>query len=193
MQGSWIALFAALWAVVLFLLVLVLGLSRRIGILEAELGNGSSDRGPLDGAPAVGDLLPLPKGHEEVRWGSRSGAGQVVLFLSPMCGPCLTLGERLKDLSGNDSGLPEALRDTEILIITDVGGEPIYGDLGIGAQLVTQSDSEIARELGIRVSPFGLGIDANGIVRAVALPNTVADVEAIADACRLTEAAQAGT
>lgn len=190
MPGNWIALFAALWVVVVFLLVLVLGLSRRIGTLEARLGDDPYDQGPLDGAPAIGDLLPLPEGHEDLRWGPESGAAHVVLFLSSTCGPCLTLGEKLKALAEDSDGLPEALRDTEILIVTDSPGETVFGNLGIGARLVTQSDGEISQELGIRVSPFGLGIDAEGIVRAVTLPNTTEDVAAMAEACRLAGAVQ---
>jgi hypothetical protein len=146
LPGSWIALFVALWVVVLFLLVLVLGLSRRIGILEAELGNG----------------------------------------------PCVTLGEKLKVSAEDSDGLPESLRNIEILIVTDGAGESIFGNLGISARLVTQSDAEISRELGIRVSPFGLGIDPEAIVRAVTLPNSVEDVAGMAEACRLADTVQTG-
>lgn len=193
MQGSWIALFVALWAVVLFLLVCVLGLSRRMKILETRLGDGPLTQGPLDGAPAVGEFLPLPRGHEDLHWGPRSGMAHVVLFLNSTCGSCVTLGERLEAQAEDRDGLPEALRNTEILIVTDSAGEPIFGHLGIGARLVTQANREISRELGIRVSPFGLGIDTEGIVRAVALPNTVQDVVGLAEACGLTDPVQAGT
>ena len=192
LPGSWIALFVALWVVVLFLLVFVLGLSRRIGILEAELGNGPSIQGPLDGTPAVGEFLPVPKGHEDLRWGPQSGAAHVVLFLSSTCGPCVTLGEKLKVSAEDSDGLPESLRNIEILIVTDGAGESIFGNLGISARLVTQSDAEISRELGIRVSPFGLGIDPEGIVRAVTLPNSVEDVAGMAEACRLADTVQTG-
>jgi len=192
LHGSWIALFVALWAVVLLLTVLVLGLSRRIGALEARIGDSSPVQDILAGAPAVGDSLPVIKGHESLRWAPQSDAAQVVLFLSSTCGPCRTLAAKLEHLAEDGNELPEILKNSEILIITDSSGEPIFGDLGIGARLVTQSDGEISRELGIRASPFGLGIDANGIVQGVTLPSSVQDMVRLAEACKLADPIRAG-
>jgi hypothetical protein len=62
MHGAWIPLFASLWLVVILLVVLVTGLIRRVGALEARLLDERRDQ---QAGPSVGVSAPVVEGRED--------------------------------------------------------------------------------------------------------------------------------
>lgn len=176
MSGGWIALFVALWLVVLILLTLVLGLSRRFQALESKLAADS----PVDlyeGTPTVGTTLPLdglrrgPLEHEKF-------TGAVLLFLDAACVPCRALSEELA--AAGEASLSELI-GSDVIVITGEGGTEIFGAME-PTSLITDTGA-LKRSLGIHVSPFGLAVDSKRVVRAKKVLGGLDDVRALGAAC----------
>jgi thioredoxin-related protein len=165
------ALLIALWLVVLLLVVLVVGLSRRVTALSELVASGS--HAPRDeripGGPALGSSVPFL--YEAVKTAAGPGRGLIVLFLEAGCAPCRTLGA---SLAARDMAVP-LHPSFELAVITDDEGEACYADVK-PSRITVQQDHELSRRLGVRATPFCVVVDPAGIVRSAGIPNELADV-----------------
>lgn len=184
MPAAWVTLIIVLWAVVAVLIVLVLGLSRRVRDLSAAWSpempaSGDGPRRVTIGGPAIGSRFEFsPSGEPAAVQAGCERRDQVVLFLSTSCGPCRTLGESLVASRELDA----ALKDIERVLVTDEQGEGVYGGLPV-TEVIVQREDEISRRLGINATPFGIATDSTGIVRWAGIPQSAEDVLAMATAC----------
>jgi methylamine dehydrogenase accessory protein MauD len=94
-----------LWGVVLCLVLVILALSRQIGVLYervAPMGALTMDKGPGVGEPAPRFELPDLLGRRIVI-GERGQHSQLLFFLSPTCPVCKKLLPILKSVASTES------------------------------------------------------------------------------------------
>lgn len=176
MTTSWMALVIALWVVVLMLIALVLGLSRRVRELSAGFAGGPAGLDAVIKGPEVGSTIELaPPGSSPVSVEDGIEArDRVVLFLSASCGPCHALGDEI--VAARKDGF--VLDGSELVLVTDEQGADSYRELRADDVLV-QPTNDISRRLGINATPYGVAMDASGVVRWSAVPHRLDDVRSM--------------
>jgi hypothetical protein len=170
MTASWMALVIALWVVVLMLIALVLGLNRRVRELSEALAGpaGLEDARAVVKGPEVGSIIELSAAE------GTQGRDRVVLFLSASCGPCHALGDEFA--AARKDGF--VLDGSELVLVTDELGADFYRALGADDVLV-QPANEISRRLGVNAYPYGVAVDASGVVRWSGVPHHLDDVRSM--------------
>lgn len=166
-----------LWVVVLALLLVVLALSRQIGVLYervAPMGALTIDKGPAVGEAAprfeLNDLLGQPRrvGHA----GTRS---QLLFFVSPTCPVCKKLLPILKSVAQTERAW------LDIVLASD-------GEMPEHLAFYRKSGLEsfpylLSTELGLRFQisklPYAVLMDGQGIVRAKGLINSREQLESL--------------
>ena len=159
-----------LWLAVLALLVVVIALSRQIGILYeriAPMGALMMDSGPKIGEAAPVFLLPSLAGGT-VTLGGAGSANTLVFFLSPTCPVCKKLLPILKSLK-------RAEGNRLTLVLASDGEQPEHEAFRRRAELGAYP-YVLSAELGMRYHvsklPYAVLIDASGRVRAKGLVNS---------------------
>jgi methylamine dehydrogenase accessory protein MauD len=165
---------------VIVLLVGFLALARQVGVLFeriAPMGALVTDSGPVVGVPTPTFRLESLTGGE-VLIGQKPGRSTLVFFLSPICPVCKKLLPVLR-------AIRESERDwLDVVLASD-------GERAKHERFVKSADLEafpyvVSTELGLsyRVArlPFGVLIDAGGVVRAKGLVNTREQLESLFNA-----------
>ncbi len=167
-----------LWAVVLALLVVVLALSRQVGILYeriAPMGALMLDQGPKvgDASPVFG-LESLGGGSVAVGLSARKKS-QLVFFLSPTCPVCKKLLPILKSISVSEGKWLE-------LIFASDGDRPeqvaFYRKAGLGDFPYVLS-TELGMAFKVGRLPYAVLIGEDGKVRAKGLVNSREQIESL--------------
>lgn len=103
MSEVWVAAFAALWVVVLFMMFLLAGALRQIGILELRLGE---DPGALITAKGLDRGSPAPdiagqdaESGDQLRLSQFPSKARVLVFLSTTCLSCEQLVPHLNEVA----------------------------------------------------------------------------------------------
>lgn len=180
MPVPWIILVVLLWISVIALVVMVLGLNRRLFALESSFSTGAV-AGPVkffSDAIAVGTPLP----HQEALLGPITERGRtVLLFFRAGCTPCHELAEKLA-AAGDQARLDnlDAGAHKLVVVTNNADGAASFGNIG---RVVVDRDDELSRALGVNSSPAGLGVDRNGIVCSKAVLGSVDDVRRLAESC----------
>jgi len=159
-----------LWIAVLALLVVVIALSRQIGILYervAPMGALMMDAGPKVGEPAPAFELASLDGTPVAIGGARARS-TLVFFLSPTCPVCKKLLPILKSVRKAES------RWLDIVLASD-GERPAHEEFRRRAALM-DFPYVLSAELGLRYQvgklPYALLIDEAGRMRAKGLVNS---------------------
>jgi hypothetical protein len=179
MTSTWMALVIALWFVVAVLLAMVLGLSRRVRELSESRGESPVVIERDDGAvlgPRVGSTIDLAPLSSPARPGDEP-RDRIVLFLASSCGPCHLLGDEL--IAAAEDGF--VLVGSDLVLVTDELGSEFYRGLGAD-EIVVQPKNEISRHLGIIATPYGIAVDAAGVVRWSGIAGNFDDVLAMVSA-----------
>lgn len=166
-----------LWVVVLCLVLLVLALSRQIGVLYervAPMGALTMDKGPGVGEAAPEFELSDMLGNKQIvgRAGARS---QLLFFLSPSCPVCKKLLPILKSVAATER------KWLDIVLASD-GEMPehlaFYRQAGL-----EQFPYLLSNQLGMRFQisklPYAVLIDDAGIIRAKGLINSREQLESL--------------
>lgn len=174
-----------LWVLVCVLSLVVVALTRQIGLLHervAPVGALAVDRGP-----AVGELSPELAVENldgrSVRIGGPDGSDPKTLlfFLSPTCPVCATLLPTLRRMVASEAS------GTRLLFASD--GPRAEHEAFCKEKAIEPSDYLLSRELGMlfEVSklPYAVLIDESGTIRAKGLVNTREHVESLFEAERL--------
>jgi len=174
---GWMISTVLLWIVVLALLLLVLALSRQIGVLYervAPIGALTMDKGPEVGQAApeqsVSDIVGTahPIGGVQAR-------SQLLFFLSPTCPVCKKLLPALKSVAQTEK------RWLNVLLASD-GDMPEHLAFIQRAQLHTFPyllSSTLGMSFHISKLPYAVLIDEQGIVRAKGLINSREHLESL--------------
>jgi methylamine dehydrogenase accessory protein MauD len=166
-----------LWAVTLALLLVVLALSRQIGVLYervAPMGALTIDKGPAVGAASprfeLDDLL-----GRALRIGHGGGRGQLLFFVSPTCPVCKKLLPILKSVARTEGAW------LDIVLASD-GEMPehlaFYRKAGLEAFPYVLS-TEIGMRFQVSKLPYAILLDEQGIVRAKGLINSREQLESL--------------
>ncbi|CAM5786044.1 methylamine dehydrogenase accessory protein MauD [Castellaniella caeni] len=166
-----------LWGVVLALLLVVLALSRQIGVLYervAPMGALTLDKGPAVGEAAphfdLNDLLGRP--HQVGYAGARS---QLLFFVSPSCPVCKKLLPILKSVAHTERAW------LDITLASD-GEMPehlaFYRKAGLESFPYLLS-TELGMKFQISKLPYAVLMDEQGIVRAKGLINSREQLESL--------------
>lgn len=177
MQEALIISNIVLWLVVLALVVIVLALSRQIGVLYeriAPMGALMIDQGPKVGDPSPIMTLPAIAGGE-VHVGSAPGRSQLLFFLSPTCPVCKKLLPILKSIR-------TAEKDWLDIVLASDGELPEHLVFYRNAELSSFPyvlSSELAITFHVGKLPYAVLIDEAGRVRAKGLINSREHLESL--------------
>lgn len=166
-----------LWVVVLALLLIVLALTRQIGVLYervAPMGALTIDKGPAVGESApqfeLSDLVGRP-----LRIGYAGARSQLVFFLSPTCPVCKKLLPILKSVAQTERAW------LDIVLASD-GEMPEHLAFYRKAAL-EDFPYALSTEVGMRFQisklPYAVLIDEQGVVRAKGLVNSREQLESL--------------
>lgn len=174
-----------LWLIVLVLLVIVLALTRQVGVLHERIAPAGAlmlNRGLTVGerAPAI-DVVDL--GGRGLRVGEErsDGLSTLILFLSPTCPVCESLLPVLKS--------SRKAEQTWLRIVLASDGEPAVHREFVRSRGLTDFPYVISAALGMtyQVSrlPFAALLDPAGTLRARGLVNSREHLESLFEAQRL--------
>lgn len=174
-----------LWVLVCVLSLVVVALTRQIGLLHervAPVGALAVARGP-----AVGELAPVLAVESldgrpiQIGGPDESNRKTLLFFLSPSCPVCATLLPTLRRMVGTQAD------GTRLLFASD--GPRAEHEAFCKEKDISTSDYLLSRELGLlfEVSklPYAVLIDHEGTIRAKGLVNTREHVESLFEAERL--------
>jgi methylamine dehydrogenase accessory protein MauD len=174
-----------LWAVVVVLAVVVLALTRQIGLLHeriAPVGALAVRRGPQ-----VGEATPemwLPDLHgRRVRVGGADALARrtLLFFLSPSCPVCKTLLPTL------DRVLADQDEPVRLVYASDGPSEDhraFVRDRGLAEVEYVLSES-LGLHFAVSKLPYAVLLDATGVIRAIGIVNTREHLESLFEADRL--------
>ncbi len=174
-----------LWIVVIALLIVVLALTRQLGVLHeriAPVGALMLGKGLTIGeqAPMV-DVVDLEGRAMRIGAARTDERSALVLFVSPTCPICKTLLPVVRS-SGKDE------RDWLQIVLASDGEAAAHREF-VAAQGLAPVPYVVSATLGItyQVSrlPFAVLIDSGGIVRARGLVNSREQLESLFEAQRL--------
>jgi hypothetical protein len=173
MTGPWLVAFVVLWALVLLLGVLVLGVLRRVAPILDRLEE-QQQTVPGFGLPA-GTRVPAFEARD--REGKAVDADAIprpgiVLFLEPGCRPCEKLVKELRSGAVKLDGVPLVFVAPD----TDEGRE-LVPPIGL---LMLQTGRDISRAFQTSVTPHAFLIDADGRLSNQTIPESIADLNFLA-------------
>jgi methylamine dehydrogenase accessory protein MauD len=170
-----------LWAVVIALGIVVIALSRQIGILferVAPMGALMTDAGPKIGEASPTFALQAVVSGKPVSIGAKTGRSLLIFFLSPTCPVCKKLLPVLKSAQKAESGW------LDIVLASD-GDRPAH-EAFIESHKLAGFPYVLSSDLGMayRVSrlPYGVVLDGEGTVRAKGLINNREQLESLFNA-----------
>ncbi|HET9390630.1 MAG TPA: methylamine dehydrogenase accessory protein MauD [Steroidobacteraceae bacterium] len=174
-----------LWVIVLALLVVVLALTRQVGVLHERIspvGALMLNKGLAVGEPAPPvDVVDLD-GHE-LRIGAPRGDGlsTLILFVSPTCPVCESLLPVLKSSRRDEQSW------LQVVLASD--GEPATHREFVRSHGLSGFPYIVSAPLGITYQvnrlPYAALLDASGTLRARGLVNSREHLESLFEAKRL--------
>lgn len=166
-----------LWVLVIALVLVVLALSRQIGVLYervAPMGALTMDKGPEvgDAAPVfeLNDLLGRPQ-----KIGVASAHSQLLFFLSPTCPVCKKLMPILRSIANTEK---QWLR----VVLASDGEMPEHLDFYKKSNLDPFPyllSTSLGMSFQISKLPYAVLMDENGIIRAKGLINSREQLESL--------------
>ncbi len=179
MEGL-IASTVMLWMVVIALGIVVVALSRQVGILHersAPLGAVIADKGPEIGEDAPKFDLEDFSGHP-ITVGGKSGNGldTLLLFLAPNCPMCNKLLPTARAMAASEH--------LDVVVISD-GPREEHGEF-LRKHDLGDIPYVVSANVGIRLQigrvPYAILIDGDGKIRAKGLVNTREHLESLVQA-----------
>lgn len=184
MTGTWLVLFIGLWVLCVLLVVLVIGLSRRIQLVEARAfvdtaGDVRADATRQVREQFLGKLFAEQAVESGVA-GAAGGMAGVVLFVSEGCGPCQALASDLSAKVGGSQkpGVAEML-GARVTVVTDQIS--VFGDVGATA-VIRDPDGTVMNGFGVTATPTGIALSDDGVVVEALVANEFRDVEKLVQA-----------
>ncbi len=161
-----------LWIAVIGLAVLVLALTRQIGVLHGRLAPAGALA--MNATLNVGDAVPVQKhanlNGNEVTLGevSDKNVKSLIFFLAPNCPVCKTLIPALKSLQKSEKG------SLNIILASD--GDDVLQKILIKDEALEEFpyilSEALGRQMGVSKLPYGVLIGGDGIVKSYGLVNT---------------------
>jgi hypothetical protein len=163
--APWIAVMVCLWVVVIALILVVVGVLRRVAAaLESMQGSSFSTRDLPMGPPAGSKLPSMAVRRTD---GSELTLAElpgpfVLAVLTSHCSPCQSIAGQLRDD-------PQTLAKLDgMVVLTDPEGPERLG-LGTPLTVLVDPTSQITAQLELPGTPFVLAVNADGTVHAAQL------------------------
>jgi len=174
-----------LWVVVLCLALVLLALTRQLGVLHERIAPAGAlmiNRGPAIGeAVAALDVLDLAGRERRIGGANAEGKSTLILFVSPTCPVCKTL------LPVARSSRQQERDWLEVVLASD--GDPAQHRQFVQEYQLADFPYLVSPALGLTYQvnrlPFAALIDKNGILRARGLVNSREHLESLFEAQRL--------
>lgn len=176
-----------LWALVVVLGVVVVALTRQIGLLHeriAPVGALAVGQGPEVGDTAPSLSVPTLAG-DALQIGGAADHRTLLFFLSPTCPVCKTLLPTLDRIAREQARVPGAA----LRVVHASDGTPEEHETFVRDHRLPADAYVLSQDLGLRFEvsklPYAVLIDAEGVVRARGIVNTREHVESLFEAERL--------
>jgi methylamine dehydrogenase accessory protein MauD len=175
-SGWWAVSYAALWAVVVALSLLVVALARQVGVLHMRLG----PRGALEVDQEGPPLGSAPEPHEVRDLEGRTlvvagpGRPQLLLFVSPGCPVCREVVPSVGAVARDGGLLP--------IVVADAQPEEAaasYGRLRPPARTVAAEG--LPERYGVPGTPYVVVLDEFGVVRSKGTVNNLEQMEGLVE------------
>lgn len=175
----------ALWVVVVCLVLVLLALTRQLGVLHERIAPAGAlmiNRGPAVGEPvAVVDAVDLEGRALRIGAARADGKSTLVLFVSPTCPVCKTLLPVVRSSRHQE-------RDwLEVILASD--GDPAEQRQFVREHQLGDFAYVVSPSLGLSYQvnrlPFAALIDSGGVLRARGLVNSREHLESLFEAQRL--------
>jgi methylamine dehydrogenase accessory protein MauD len=179
MPELWQATYIVLWAFVLLLGIVVIGLARQLALLHARLGSRGTvlQRADYGGLPK-GVPAPRLDGHDVVtgatfRLDDYRGRDVLLAFVRPNCAACDSLIEALARSDLRDT------QDTIVITSPDRGSTVDKAAIVRGRRVVSalDRDGRVARDFAVELVPMVYLIDSDGRIAATGIANTASQIE----------------
>lgn len=178
MTGIWLISYILLWGVVAFQIVLLLALSRQIGLLHERVKPVGARM--MSSGPQIGDtVFPLEITDISSQSITLTAARQIrtlLMFISPTCPQCEEILPSIKSMQRAEHD------DLEIILISAEGDVALYRTLvqkyQLGAFPLVMSD-DLGIFFQVDTVPYGVLIDHEGKVRAKGLVNNLTHLESL--------------
>jgi methylamine dehydrogenase accessory protein MauD len=176
MPIGWAVTIVVLWLTVVALAVIVLGTLRQLAPVLERAVAAAAGLGSFDQGPAVGQELPRftardtvgePADDQQLR-----GEPAILVFLSSGCGPCQQLAEEMRAAGVG------ALASQLIVVTSPEGSSSL--ELPAGLRVLAETANEVSSPMRVHGTPFAVAVDADGVVRATEVPNTLAQLDSLA-------------
>lgn len=175
MSSAWISAFVALWVVVIFLAVTLLGWLRRTSLVleQAEARLAAAPLGmTFGGAPPGTQIPPFEVADEHgapVSSAELLRTPSVVLFMSSGCEACHHVASELDGLDGRVGGIPLHL------LIEDSEAARRF-PFPPRAPVLFQAEQAASKAFQNVTTPQAFGVDASGRVIDVVIPGSRDDL-----------------
>lgn len=180
MSGPWIVVVAVLWAVVVLLGVVVLGLLRRVNdvLVAVEVRLQQPVPSASNGLP-VGARVPVFEAVAEsgglVSWDWFGvGAGVYVLVRLGCAGCDVLVGELV--------GLSDPLGGVRLVVVGEDTAEQRHRLAGVDAMRMYQRGREVSDAFACTGVPYAFAVDDQGVVVAAGAANRVLQLRGLAAA-----------
>ena len=174
-----------LWIVVTGLVLVLLALTRQLGVLHERIAPAGAlmiNRGPAIGQPVAAlDLVDLRGRKLRVGAASAGGRRTLILFVSPTCPVCKMLLPVVRSSRSQESDW------LDVVLASD--GDPAEHRQFVADHQLDEFDYVVSPLLGLTYQvnrlPFAALVDQHGVLRARGLVNSREHLESLFEAQRL--------
>ena len=174
-----------LWIVVTGLVLVLLALTRQLGVLHERIAPAGAlmiNRGPAIGQPVAAlDLVDLRGRKLRVGAASAGGRSTLILFVSPTCPVCKMLLPVVRSSRSQESDW------LDVVLASD--GDPAEHRQFVADHQLDEFDYVVSPLLGLTYQvnrlPFAALVDQHGVLRARGLVNSREHLESLFEAQRL--------
>jgi methylamine dehydrogenase accessory protein MauD len=165
--------------------IILLALARQIGVLHSRI----SPQGAriVNAGPRIGDPAPPVNTqnihHQIMTLGSDHGKSTLLLFITPGCSVCAALLPSIKKLANDER---KTLEVKLLAFGTNVEAAEMYfaeHELASSTPLAVADD--LAMQYRVTLSPYGIIVDRDGIIRSKGIVNSYEHVESLLNALEM--------
>jgi hypothetical protein len=185
-SGPWIAAFVVLWIVVVLVLLVVVGVLRRaLAVLEGATTPGGTDHRAVS-AEVVTNYGGAPPGTRIPPFAVENGTGaalssdellgraRLYVFVTAGCPPCERLVAELASSPGGE--------EMPIVLFAHDRSDVKVASLPPSVTVLEQPDGSASRAFQTKTFPQAFAVNADGLVQATAIPNSLSDLRMLARA-----------
>ncbi len=181
LEGIWWVSYVGLWILVLLEAMVILTLTRQIGLLHLRVGAAGARIG--NSGPELGERAPEIRTYDlnsdqMVTLAAPLGKSTMLVFISPGCSSCDGLMPGVVALSQHE-------HDTEFILVSEVTNKVLNRKFIERHRLNSIkfiADPKVTEQYRIGGSPYAVLVDSEGVVRTKGLVNHLEHLESLLNA-----------